>query len=327
MGDFTLPNIMNKDFYTFQYGDKHGIRLTRPQLFNNRIKWKYVGVLHEYAESLEPTKSSELLSGNYYFTLGHEGSRSKDPEKYHKDAIILENAFKEAYEKGDEIYNRYAFYTAQSYRDCNMTEKALEYYKKVLTLENWSEEKYISCLEIYTIYENMKQEELGLHYLVESFKYNNERVECIYRLIKYYCARGMNKVAYAYYTLIKDYYEEEYINAKSFNFLFMKKGEYDFYLPYYMIIVSEKLKKYDTFSKMYEIIFQQKFLYAGTWFINCLFYNIQFGIHKFPKTNEFLNSMITYVNSYSKDIENRKYIKNVLSYYKNELNMDCGNIE
>jgi hypothetical protein len=106
----------------------------------------------------------------------------------------------------------------------------------------------------------------------------------------------------------------------------MRKSEYDFYLPYYMIIVSERLKKYDTYSKMYEIIFNKQFLHAGTWYINFLYFNIKFGIDKFPKTNEFINSMIIYVNSYSKDIENRKFIKSVLSYYKNTLNIDCGDI-
>ena len=330
-GNFIFPSndLLIYDNYSFLFGNDSGFRFSRSQLFNNHLKWEYVGVVHEYPSCKEQNRSltTHKVIGDYFFVGRTIGSRNKDENKYKKDAIILENAFKEAYEKGDGIYNRYAFYTAQSYRDCNMKEKALEYYKKVLTLENWSEEKYISCLEIYTIYESMKQEELGLHYLIESFKYNNKRVECIYRLIKYYCVKGMLEVAYAYYTLIKDYYEEEYMDDKDISsYLFMRKSEYDFYLPYYMIIVSERLKKYDTYSKMYEIIFNKQFLHAGTWYINFLYFNIKFGIDKFPKTNEFINSMIIYVNSYSKDIENRKFIKSVLSYYKNTLNIDCGDI-
>jgi hypothetical protein len=77
---------------------------------------------------------------------------------------------------------------------------------------------------------------------------------------------------------------------------------------------------------MYEIIFNKRVLNIGTWWINYLYNNIQFGIDKFPQTEEFLKSMIAYVNSYDKDIENRKFIKCVLSYYKHVLNMDCGSI-
>jgi hypothetical protein len=330
-GNFTFPSdeLLIYDNYYFIFGNDSGFRWNRFQLFNNHLHWKYIGILHEYPSCKESNKelSTYTVNGDYYFVGRTIGNRSNDSEKYKKDGILLENAFKEAYEKGDEIYGRYAFYAAQSYKDCGMCEKALEYYKKVLSLNNWNQEKYVSCLEIYTLYESMGQEESGLFYLIESFKYHSKRVECIYRLVKYYCIKGMHEVAYAYYTLIKDYYENEYENDENISgYLFMRKSEYDFYLPYYMIIVSERLKIYDTYSKMYEIIFNKRVLNIGTWWINYLYNNIQFGIDKFPQTEEFLKSMIAYVNSYDKDIENRKFIKCVLSYYKHVLNMDCGSI-
>jgi hypothetical protein len=327
-GNFVFPSdeLLVYDVFSFIFGNESGFRFSRRQLFNNNLQWEYVGVLHEYPSCKESNKilSSYDIKGDYYFVGQTVGSRNDDVNKYKKDAITLESAFKEAYEKGNGIYHRYAFYTAQSYRDCGMLEKSLEYYKKVLSLDNWSQEKYVSCFEIYSIYEQLGKSKDGLCYLIESYNYDSLRIECIYRLVKYYCALEMNKVAYAFYTLIKNYYENEFINDDNVTCkLFVKKGEYDFYLPYYMIIVSDRLKESSTYSKMYEIIFKKKFAVAGTWWINNLYYNIQFGIDKLPKTVEFLQDMISFVKLYSHhNIGHINYINEAISYLKIVLNVE-----
>jgi len=321
-GNFVFPSndMLRYDNYYFTFGNDSGFRWSRCQLFNNQLRWEYIGVLHEYPSCKEPNKVlvSHTINGDYYFAGRTVGNRSNDSEKYKKDGILLEKAFKEAYEKGDDICNRYAFYAAQSYKDCMMNEKSMEYYKKVLSLNNWTQEKYVSCLEIFTLYEKMDKEDEGLFYLVESYKYDKKRVECIYRLIKYYCIKGMNEVAYAYYTLIKENYENVYLNDNGgclSEYLFVRTYEYDFYLPYYMIIVSERLKKYDTFAKMYEMIFNKRFLNINDWFIKNLYYNIQFGMEHLPKTDAFLKSIVSYVKLYNSDtIENKHFIENVITH-------------
>ena len=295
-GDFVMPTDLTADSYKFVFGNENGLRYSRCQLFNNRKRWHYVGVLHEYPACLEDSGPTFDVTGNYYFISGRRGDRSKDPNKYLKDALILEKAFHECYEKKDPIYNRYCFYTAQSYNSCNMHEKAIEYYKKVLTIDNWIQEKYVSCLEIYDQYELLKRGEEGLFYLVESFKYDRHRIECIYRLVKYYCIHGLREVAYAYYTLIQDYYENKYIHDDISNFLFAKKEEYDFFLPYYMVIVCDIAKRNDTCIKMLTMIFRQNYLHSGEWWIHNLFHNIQFSIKDLPTANlEFLELMLTYI--------------------------------
>lgn len=324
VGNFVMPTELTADSYKFVFGNETGLRYSRMQLFNNQLKWQYIGVLHEYPQCMEKDKPSDLISGDYYFISGRKGSRSKDPNKYLKDAIILEYAFKEAYEKKDGIYNRYAFYTAQSYNWCNKNEKAIEYYKKVLTLNNYSQEKYYSCLQLYELYNKTKIEELGIYYLIESFNYEKTRIECIYRLVKHYCIKKMNEVAMLYYSLIKDYYENRYISDNISNHLFARKDEYDFYLPYYMIIVTERLKDYATFFKMYEIIFKQNYLGAGEWWIHNLFFNIKFGMHFLPTNPDFFISMINFViNHINKGIvftdENHKNIDKIITYYVDVL--------
>lgn len=298
-GNFVMPADLTADSYKFTFGNESGFRYNRCQLFNNRLKWCYKGVLHEYADCLEPSKPAEPVLGDYYFVSGRRGDRSKDPNKYLKDALVLEKGFAEAFEAKDHLYNRYAFYCAQSYNSCNMYEKSIEWYKKALTLNLWIQERYICCLEIYDMYEKRKMAEEGLRYLVESYKYDSTRVECIYRLIKHYCIHGPCEVAYAYYTLIQDFYENRYLKEEGVlsEKLFAKKDEYDFYFPYYMIIVSERTKHLDTAAKMYAMIFRLNYLHASEWWIRNLIHNMQFCIEAFPKDLGFLNSMLLYLEN------------------------------
>ena len=72
--------------------------------------------------------------------------RVATPTKYFQDAQVLEKAF---YSPEDEdLKDRYAFYTAQSYRDADMYEKAIEWYAIRANLGGWYEEVYHSLLQI-----------------------------------------------------------------------------------------------------------------------------------------------------------------------------------
>ena len=294
-GDFKMPEILNADSYKFTFGNADGMRYSRAQLFNMNKRWCYKGVLHEYANCLEEAGPSIDVPGNYYFISGRRGHRSKDPNKYLKDALVLEKASKKALAEGDPLYNRYIFYCAQSYNSCNNYKKAIEFYKKALTLPLWIQEKYVSCMEIYDQYELLKKPEEGLRYLVESYKHDPMRIECYYRLIKYYCIHGPVEVAYAYYTVIQNFYENHYNPDTLGEKLFARRSEFDFYLPYYMVIVSERTKRLDTSAKMYELIFKHRFL-ASEWWLKNLFHNIQFCANQLPLTLEFLESMLSYID-------------------------------
>jgi len=320
-GKFKLPAVLDQDHYKFIFGNEQGVRYSRCQLFNNKKRWHYVGVIHEYPAALEPVSAPFDVLGDYYFISGRRGDRSKDPNKYLNDAIVLEKAFKEAFEKKEPIFNRYCFYTAQSYNSCNHHEKAIEYYKKVLEIDNWFQEKYVSCIEIYDQYDKLKRNKEGLFYLLESFKYDRKRVEGIYRLIKYYCINGPVEAAYAYYTMIADHYENQFVKENVADYLFTKKEEYDFYLPYYMVIVSQRVGRLDTCVKMLEMIFKQGYMYSGEWWIHNLFHNIQFAIPKMPQDLEFLENMLKYIESLRKrgvllSPNNNMVVDTIIKHYR-----------
>lgn len=112
----------------------------RIQLISNIIDAKYVGVLHEYLEL--PQNINPIILDNCKIYFGASGARSKDPEKFIKDARTLENALLK-----EPQNSRYFFYCAQSYRDAGNHDKALNYYLKRSEMGGWIEEIYFSLLE------------------------------------------------------------------------------------------------------------------------------------------------------------------------------------
>lgn len=278
-GDFSLPKTIEHDSYHLKFGNGYGLNYWRVLLINNRRKWKYVGVLHEFIALADdkPGKNA-FIDGNYHVRHGTDGGRSKDENKFKSDASILEKAFSEL-DENDSLRNRYAFYCANSYNDGGMNDKAIEWYKKTIDLKGgWNQEKYRCCIKLFNIYNNKNELENAVFYALKSYKFDKTRVEGIAKLVQYYCYIEMNDVAYMYYSLIKDYYENEYIKGDAFiDKLFVDILDYDFFLPYYMIIVSERVKKYEVGVKMYDMIFTKK-KQGGQWFIDNLLYNFKFFV-------------------------------------------------
>ena len=145
-GHIDLTNL-TYDMYNFKFGTN--FTYERPLLINNRIKWIFKGVLHEFLYTTQQINKTSLL-GDYFVLSGRTGYRSSNPNKYLNDAIILNKAFDN--ETEISIKCRYAFYCAQSYKDFGMKKEAIEWYFKCLNLPNWDQEKYYSCLSIGNLY-------------------------------------------------------------------------------------------------------------------------------------------------------------------------------
>jgi len=295
-GDFILP-VLTKDSYHLQFGDVNGTSYTRIQIINNKKKWKYIGVLHEIINCIEHTPvTMEIIGGNYYTISGKSGDRSRDGNKYLKDALILEKAYEEAIKNNDNIYNRYGFYCANSYFDSGKSEEAIKWYKITLTNNNWEQEKYISCLRLYQCYNVLNQKETGMFYLVQSFIYDKERVECLYELVSYYCCNNLNDIAYNYYNIVKIFYNNNFLTEGLNNKLFLDVGKANLYLPYYMIIVSDKVKDCDTGIQMYRIIFIKKYIERSKFFIGNMLYNLQFFIEGVNNDLHFIQLFREYID-------------------------------
>jgi len=293
-GDFKLPTQVNHDQYHLQFGDANGVHYTRVLLINNRKKFQYLSVIHEFITCCEPNCRDTIITGNYYVVSGRSGNRNKNPNKYLDDAKILEEAHKEALANNDHLHLRYAFYCANSYKDAGKFEEAIKWYKITLSQNNWGQEKYMSCYNMYECYNKLNQQQLGFFYLVEGFRYDTERVECLYPLLVHYCCNGMNNVAYNYYLIIKNFYEKKYINITLTDKLFLDINKYNFFVPYYMILIADKTQNFDTVIKMYEIIFAKRCRVFDTWWVKNLLFNMQFffihtsGTEFVKKSNEYI---------------------------------------
>ena len=301
--DFKLPENLTADAYNFQFGNyvDHNC-YTRTLLVNNRKKWKYVGVLHEVIVPDGFSNTTEIIIGNYYVVSGRSGDRNtNNPDKYLKDAKILEKAYYESLEKKvDNLYERYAFYCGNSYCDHGDFENAIKWYKITLSHNNWSQEKYMCCLKMFNCYEKIGQRESGFYYCIKGMTYDMERGECLHQLILHYCCENMNEVAFAYYTMIQNYLENIYMNQDIPNTqnhkLFIDNSILNFHLPYYMVIVSEKIRRFDTGIRMLELIFKKKQTHMSDFHIRCLLFNMQFFIDKIPQ--EKLENFVEKVNDY-----------------------------
>ncbi len=226
-GKCLLPEL-NDDMYHFKFGKDFVYK--RPLLMNNRIKWKYCGVLHEYIICIDNCKTQSVIRGDYYVESGKSGSRSHDPDKYKKDAMILENAFHSELDNG--LKDRYAFYCAQSYMDANNIHQSIKWYKLVVDeLTNWNQEKYYSCLMIAKLSRFLNNDMDIISYLSKAGKYDNERYEHIKRLMEYFYDKGLHLLVNSLYIQNKDYKNKGFTRLDEK--LFVSLDDYDYHIEYY----------------------------------------------------------------------------------------------
>jgi beta-1,4-mannosyl-glycoprotein beta-1,4-N-acetylglucosaminyltransferase len=322
-GNITIPKEVLHDEYQLKFGSNEGVAYIRVLLINNHKKFEYRSVVHEFICSKEPNSRVALIDGDYYVVSGRAGSRNKDPEKYLKDAQILEKAYADAVKAGDLLFHRYAFYCANSYKDYGDTEQAIKWYKIVLSQEGqWAQEKYMSCLYLGENYEKLQQKETGFFYLIKAFQYDTERVECLFPLLVHYCCENMNQVAYHYYLNVKEFYENKYLNTNmSPTKLFLVPDKYNFFVPYYMILIGDKVKDYKCVIRMYEIVFIKKQRMFIEFFVKNLLYNLQFFFQYVSKEN---TQFVSLANDYIRFLYDNNVPLHSFHYLLNDVYKNAG---
>ena len=322
VGNIQIPTNVLFDEYQFKFGSS-GFMYTRTCLINNYKMFEFLSVIHEFITCKEQPSKINIINGDYYIVSGKTGSRSLDKDKYLKDAIILENAYKEALAKNDFLFHRYAYYCANSYRDYGRFEDAIKWYKITLSHEKqWEQEKYTACLYIYQCYTSLNQEDTGFFYLVKSLKYDNERVDGLFPLLLYYCRENMFNVAYNYYLIVKDFFENKYLKSDLTNKLFVNVDKFNFFVPYYMIVVSEKVNDFKCAIRMYEIIFTKKQNMFEKSYIKDILYNLQFFLKFVSRDNN--TTFINLTNSYIDFLHLNNVNIQDFGFLNNEVYINAG---
>jgi len=133
---------LTADCYAMEIREDTGHIIWRRQLFRDGVPWYYQGVLHEYARCEEPF-TEEHLNGDYHIQGRRLGARSKDPDKYAKDAAVLL-----AHVSAHPDDERTVFYLAQSYYDGGDFENARDWYARRVEMGGWEEEVFDSLLQV-----------------------------------------------------------------------------------------------------------------------------------------------------------------------------------
>jgi len=267
-GTLVLPDL-TKDSYNLKIGD--GVSYYRPLLITNRKRWCFKGVLHEFLTEIDSMNGADAIDGDYHIVSGRFGNRSKNPTKYLDDAIILKNAYNIEEDKG--LACRYAFYCAQSYKDAGELYRndAIEWYKKVLELNNWAQEKYYSCIMLGNFYNEMKDYDNAYRYWIKSSNYDNERIEGIVSAMEYLRSTGENLMVALLYNKFKNYNKNI-----SKDKLFLDRSKYNDMMEYNNSICSyyldsEKHNGYECCKKIIMNNTSEKYIIDST-LSNLMFY-------------------------------------------------------
>lgn len=263
-GNFDKNMLKKQDsdafFFTYKRGNSEWLATS---LYNNRLKWKYVGVAHNIIICLDNKNvkySSCFVTDNVWVDGNERGFRSFDPQKYLKDAEKLEKQFFDSlYEDPYGLVNRSIFYTGQSYFDYKDYVSAFKWYNLYTKLKNtWVEEVFESHLRLMqcriALHHNETQIKEQFELAVNIF---NDRSEPYMIIGNYYFHKGDHPVAYDYF-----------IKAKSFNYdmvknkysLFVNKYSYGKYINDNLAVCCSYInKKYEGRKLIDEIINDSEF--------------------------------------------------------------------
>ena len=114
----------------------------RRQLFRDGMRWRYEGVVHEYAHCDDPFVE-ERLDGDYYIESRRLGDRNLDPQKYARDRDLL---LAEIERNPDDA--RSIFYLSQSYFNLGDFANAREWAARRAEMGGWDEEVYYAMFQV-----------------------------------------------------------------------------------------------------------------------------------------------------------------------------------
>ncbi len=314
-GNLEIKEKLNFNVYNLKIGKDFCYK--RPLLINNRLKWEFKGVLHEFLSEKKDEKKDEntishfisqtTIEGDYYISSGRCGDRSKDKDKYLKDAKILENAYNN--ETDVNMKNRYAFYCAQSYKDSNLNNESIFWYKKVLDSNNWNQEKYYACMMIAEQYKQIGITDEMIKYYSKASTYDIERIENIVRLTEYYYNQGNHLFVNMLYEKFKNYNK-----TPSSDKLFLDINSYENNLEYFNSISAFYVKDLNSGYESCKRI------------INSFINN--------EKNNMYLQTTINNILFYSNNLE-KDELDEILVLFKNinkkilekDVNFNTSNLE
>ncbi|MGX2949389.1 glycosyltransferase, partial [Ursidibacter sp. B-7004-1] len=210
LGDSPCYNVIQKNNF---------LRYSNIRLINGRLKgtdrFRYWGATHEYCDSIIGNASRTLFTGIELPDYTDGGAKA---DKYERDARLLSEELEFLYslddadnetiqfaisegiwQRKDGLIQRCTFYLAQTWRDSEKLELALETYEKRVELNGWAEEVYYSLLQIAILKEKLAYEfDDVVNSYLRAYEYRPHRAESLYHLAKYLRLNDRIKLSYIY---------------------------------------------------------------------------------------------------------------------------------
>jgi len=201
IGDFSFTN---EDAGKLAYSIKikrGGSQYTSLAVWNNNYHWKICGNAHTIARCLDNDglECGDLTNRDFYLLSRDTGSRSNDPDKYYKDALVLQKQFIDtSLFDEDGLNSRSVFYTAQSFYDSGKMEDSMKWYMIYTKLKDtWNEEIFESYMRISDCMKVLNYEEKFIvGYLNKAIDLFRDRAEPFYKLGEYYYDNKRYDIAY-----------------------------------------------------------------------------------------------------------------------------------
>lgn len=161
----SMPEL-HADSYLVRIDDVWGGRL--PLVTRREHPFEYRGAAHSYLVS------NTLTSRERLDAISIKGGGGASREKLERDRIALEKAFAE-----DPSDTRTVFYLAQTYRDLDMPEKAIVFYRLRAEMHGFDEERYFARFQLGVLLSEHQSFAHGAEELLRAWRERPTRVEAL----------------------------------------------------------------------------------------------------------------------------------------------------
>lgn len=228
--NFNKQNLLHYDHFTILQGNE-SFYYQNVRILKNNGKYKYVGVTHEYIDTPQNSKITNIEKKSLFITdLGDGGAKH---DKFERDIRLLTQGINE-----EPNNHRYYFYLANSYHDSGKFDEAIISYKKRIEFGGWQEEVWYSYYRIGLCFKNLNKMNDAIHYWMEAYDYYPKRLESLYEIIKHYRITSKHKLAMLFYEQSKKILD---LNDSRDGFLFLHNEVYTSLLYYEYTILAAYL--------------------------------------------------------------------------------------
>lgn len=222
---------LDADAWNFRMeSENRKVQYRRKLLVRNDGRAKWRGVVHEFLDTADMRIAD--MTGEHVVISRRRGARSQAPDKYRRDALMLEDAF--ARPQDADLKPRYAYYCANSWRDHGDQARALEWYERRSKLQGWSEERYLSFMEAGLIHERQGDKATALQWFLEGYNLVSDRAECLYHASRILRHQGKFHAALIFAQ------KGIAIPKPVGNRLFISNAIYDYWLAYELLFLTAK---------------------------------------------------------------------------------------